>query len=225
MHSAGAISYSEIWNKLSKATKLDSNHRDSSSSSSSSSSFSSVHSHSAGDDAAPRRDSAKRVLEEAPLSDAERQLEATRAKYRRGALDFCPGVMPPVTTTDGTRIQAHSFGLRSDSAMARITNTSTNADVYNAITHDVIHGKRDVGLPPAAFQHSLFGTLPEMFMQISEGLADGDVPTNESAGVVGWGATQSDAPVSSTRQSPAICGFTGRRRTVLQQSFDKFGEC
>lgn len=223
MHSAGATTFSDIWAKLSKAAQLDQHASSSTTSSSSSSSSTSIYSHSAGDDAAPRRASAKRVLDEVPLTDSERQLEEVRAKYRRGALDFCPGAMPQLTTSEGTRVFAHSFGVKTESAMARITNRSTNADVVNAIMHDVLHGKRDVGIKPSAFAHSLLATKPEVFMQIAEGLVDGEVPTNATAGIAGWGTPASES--GAARQAPAICGLTGRRRAALQQSYEKFGEC
>lgn len=212
MHSAGTPFSSDIWKKLVSESRLDSNFK---SSSSSSSSFSpaplAVHTH-----------SAKRVLDEVTPSKEEAEMSAYRAKFQRtSGLDFWPGQMPHASTKDGdTRVYAHSAGRAPGSAFSAITARCSNAEVVNALVYDILNGKRDVGLPPVIFKHSLLATKPEVFMEIVEGTLDGEVPTNQSAGISGWGT-----PLTSVaRHAPAICGFTGSRRSFVQRSNEEFGK-
>lgn len=218
MHSAGATTFSDIWAKLERKTRLDDNHRPSSSSSSSSSSSqTTVHQHSFESASRP-----KRILDEV-VTPEDKIADEYRAKFRRGALNFFPAAAPELSTTEGTRVFAHSFGIDSETAMSKITQKSTNADVVNALAHDILTGKRDVGLDPKLFQHSLLGTQPDVFMAIAETALDGRIMTNATGGVLGWGASEAELAKSRARP-PAICRYTGRRRAAVQQSYEKFGE-
>lgn len=229
MHSAGPKRFEDIWAKVVASAKLDEHAKFDANgnlpdrSSSSSSSSSRIFTHSAGGDVpAPRRSEAKRIVEEAPISDAERQIEDQRAKLRRGALDFCPTHIPKPAQADGTIVFTHAVGVKPGSAMSQITRGSTTAEVTNAMVYDIMNGNRDVGVDPRVFRNSLIGTQPELFMEIAESLTTMPLQTNESAGITGWGTPLSETP--NTSSSPAICGFSGRRRAFVQTAFDNFGE-
>lgn len=222
MHSAGnSGSFADMWERL---DAMASKSTSSSSSSSSSSAPMVVHEHSYESGRAP----AKRIMREAEPSEADQRIEGYRKKFRSQKLDLWPAEKDWASTaSDGSRMFAHSVGTPAGARFATLSDKSTNAEVIEALHHDILTGRRRTGLPPQVFHsHNLLVDNPEIYLKIADDMEMGRLLTNKDVGLFGSAQAEDGSRAPSSREMPVICGFSKSRLSALKNfSVATFGEC